>query len=326
MIFVRRDEAIDIMKGIAIVFVIYGHSHFVPIVGEWIYTFHMPLFFFLSGCLFKPEYAVVRNLKKLLLPYVSFVVIMCVVTLLVSYILAVINHLDVTQIICDKLLFFKRNFFEAILGNEMSFFFKTLWFLPVLFFVEYLYFILQDKFYKNISLICLSFLLISVYLFYHKINLPYFLDTILLTLPYYHCGRIFYLHKNKFDNLNIVYLFISVLIPIIAILVLRYRVDYKYNIVPWYNHIFSMMTIISAYLLFSRIHTRVRQIMVLGQYSIYYFGLHRTFFLLFLPLLNKFEINMYVQSVILCIITILTIYLLIEALGKRKKWLLLDFH
>ena len=52
----KRDSTIDIMKGIGIILVILGHAiqnNYVPL-NKVILSFHMPLFFFVSGMLFKP--------------------------------------------------------------------------------------------------------------------------------------------------------------------------------------------------------------------------------------------------------------------------------
>jgi len=40
---------IDIAKGIAIILMVVGHSSLPGVVGHWIFAFHMPLFFILSG-------------------------------------------------------------------------------------------------------------------------------------------------------------------------------------------------------------------------------------------------------------------------------------
>lgn len=45
---------VDILKGIAILLIVYGHiiPGTVPFVTDWASTFHIPLFFFVSGLLF----------------------------------------------------------------------------------------------------------------------------------------------------------------------------------------------------------------------------------------------------------------------------------
>lgn len=52
----KRIEAIDIAKGIGIFFVVIGHFiNMSSYPGRVIYSFHMPLFFFLSGICFNEK-------------------------------------------------------------------------------------------------------------------------------------------------------------------------------------------------------------------------------------------------------------------------------
>lgn len=84
----KRLDWIDIAKGIGIILVVLGHT-LVPQVREtgfagflwiFIYNFHMPLFFFLSGYLFEkglPHYTnkgkfILGKLQYLMLPYLIF--------------------------------------------------------------------------------------------------------------------------------------------------------------------------------------------------------------------------------------------------------------
>lgn len=50
----ERDAAVDVAKGFGISFVVAGHCG-VSILGINVYAFHMPLFFFISGYLFRPK-------------------------------------------------------------------------------------------------------------------------------------------------------------------------------------------------------------------------------------------------------------------------------
>lgn len=53
-----RVEYVDIAKGIGITLVVMGHNDFAlisPFAHKFIYSFHMPLFFFMSGMFFKPD-------------------------------------------------------------------------------------------------------------------------------------------------------------------------------------------------------------------------------------------------------------------------------
>ena len=66
-----RIELIDIAKAITIILVILGHTTGnleTPMYRRLIYSFHMPLFFFLAGMSIKPKAAeVIRRVEKLYL-------------------------------------------------------------------------------------------------------------------------------------------------------------------------------------------------------------------------------------------------------------------
>ena len=85
MIAMQRNQAIDIMKGIAILCVMVDHTYWAP---DWltaiIYSFHIPLFFIISGYFAKVSEDGVsfraylqKNCRQLLLPYAIAAVASC---------------------------------------------------------------------------------------------------------------------------------------------------------------------------------------------------------------------------------------------------------
>lgn len=85
----KRIEYIDLAKGFCIILVVFYHSCVVAGVGE--YPLHdatcimrMPLYFFLSGLFFKPyeNYRgfLIRKINKLLIPFLFFRIVSCVIT------------------------------------------------------------------------------------------------------------------------------------------------------------------------------------------------------------------------------------------------------
>jgi fucose 4-O-acetylase-like acetyltransferase len=72
----KRNKTIDCMKGLTIILMVIGHMHLNSYVDKYIYSFHMPLFFIVSGCLYKPGKLSLNYVKKkaqnLLLPYFAF--------------------------------------------------------------------------------------------------------------------------------------------------------------------------------------------------------------------------------------------------------------
>ncbi|NDW18228.1 hypothetical protein D0T53_04750 [Dysgonomonas sp. 216] len=113
---------IDLAKAFGIFLVVIGHLISTDnLVGRWIYSFHMPFFFFLSGLCFSNKYNftvfVKRKFKSLIIPYLYIGLIISVLYLFIYS-------------------------FEDILNNIRHHFFNygAMWFIPVLFFTEILFF------------------------------------------------------------------------------------------------------------------------------------------------------------------------------------------
>ena len=75
----KRFPEYDIAKGIGVILVAIGHSPGLPFGGLlWIHSFHVPLYFFISGLFVKDQDSVPfftslkKNIKGLLLPYFIF--------------------------------------------------------------------------------------------------------------------------------------------------------------------------------------------------------------------------------------------------------------
>ena len=68
----KRDQTFDILKGLLILFVIAGHSHFSFDVEHFFASFHMPAFFFISGYFYKArplKQELSTDFKRLIVPY-----------------------------------------------------------------------------------------------------------------------------------------------------------------------------------------------------------------------------------------------------------------
>ena len=76
----KRNDIVDIAKGIGIFLMVIGHTGIPLPLRIWIYSFHMPLFFFISGFFYKRDkYGigsfVKARCKTLVIPYFIFLVI-----------------------------------------------------------------------------------------------------------------------------------------------------------------------------------------------------------------------------------------------------------
>lgn len=85
----ERMEYIDIAKGIGILLVIAGHlfAYRGPI-SRWIFSFHMPLFFILSGICYKMDSTILveylkKKCKQLLIPFCYLYAIGLAVSLII---------------------------------------------------------------------------------------------------------------------------------------------------------------------------------------------------------------------------------------------------
>lgn len=106
----KRENWIDVLKGVGIIFVIIGHVSLSSEFSRWIYTFHMPLFFILSGFLWSrsseritiKEFCV-KRIKSILWPYVFFRILLIIYWCIVE---SHFRHLDIGPIWFLIVLFF----------------------------------------------------------------------------------------------------------------------------------------------------------------------------------------------------------------------------
>lgn len=178
----NRIAWIDACKGIGIFLVIIGHTTLVNAPRLHIYSFHMPLFFFLSGFLFSSkgnfkEFLLIK-VRSLLVPYFAFAIISL---FLFSHYLEQpieLNHF------LKSTLESKRNF---IYYND------PLWFLTSLFLIEILFYFIV-KFVRNKFAMLLVVFVVG-FLSFAKLGatngtniLPWSLDQSLYYLVYFGIG------------------------------------------------------------------------------------------------------------------------------------------
>ncbi|SMC26519.1 Fucose 4-O-acetylase [Andreprevotia lacus DSM 23236] len=88
-----RNAQFDLMLAIGIIFVLMGHSHQPAFLFYPAYSFHMGLFFFISGYFFKPQSTLAgkwqflrRKAQTQLLPYYALLLLFGVITLLLRHV------------------------------------------------------------------------------------------------------------------------------------------------------------------------------------------------------------------------------------------------
>ena len=87
----KRIDWVDYARGVGIILMVFGHSGFPIQVQKFIWSFHMPLFFFLSGMMYNSlKYSRIKELikrvvKTLIIPYVFFSIIVVLGYILLNY-------------------------------------------------------------------------------------------------------------------------------------------------------------------------------------------------------------------------------------------------
>lgn len=77
----QRDKTLDIAKGICIILMVIGHSGCPTYLHDFIYMFHMPCFFFISGWLLNDRYitdlktGLIQKAKGSYYPFVKWTLI-----------------------------------------------------------------------------------------------------------------------------------------------------------------------------------------------------------------------------------------------------------
>ena len=269
-----RIEWIDISKGMGIFFVMLGHCYLDTKYTFWFISFHMALFFFLSGYTFRIKESYFQFLNKkirtLLVPYLFFVI----VTMLCNGLLAIMhgNNYDVIGI--AKLYLIQNRY-------------TLLWFLTclflaeqVMFFLEKIYLRLGSKKEYWVITGCIIFILFYLYRIRIGIDLPWNADLVLIGVAFMNFGK--YICETKMlEKVQIKASLLGSSLLILCICFSRYNY-YHYGKVDWYSNQFGniWLYLVSAFsgvfatiFLASRVKCRI--LSVIGRNSLIFYGLHR---------------------------------------------------
>jgi|GEM_PF-144327 len=193
-----RLHWIDALKGIGIILVVFAH-HSLPIaLDTYIFSFHMPLFFFISGFLFDfGKYAesaagfVKGRFRSLIVPYFFFALLTC----LFYFLLDTGFQPGVTNI-----EFFENSALSGIysilyaLGPLVSYN-PPLWFLSCLFVTELLFYGFAKKYYgepgKLVLWLTAAGIVGYLYSVYVPFRLPWNADVALAAVVFYGAGNLF---------------------------------------------------------------------------------------------------------------------------------------
>ena len=206
---IKRETWADKAKFIGIVLMLLGHNALAnKAVFDFIYSFHMPLFFILSGYFANNKKEplkdyVLKNIKGLLLPYVFFYILTLPFGYFVIYAHPYNHPYDGwIDFICKPLigLFTVETTPFAFHTNGPSWFFVALFWVKLIFYIS-----------KKYNCSCWSLVLTSVISLcllggvkILDINLYARIDAALLAYPLYVFGYIFHKYVSYIDHIQII--------------------------------------------------------------------------------------------------------------------------
>lgn len=198
----KRIQWVDIAKAIGIFMIVLGHTVDEGPVKQYVYSFHIPLFFFLSGATFrvkgKPFGAFIKDkARALLVPYAVFA--------LVSQLVYVLMQAVASGVMQGGRSFSMRDaWLGLLLGNAEAN--RGLWFLPCLFLMSILLYPIIRQMEENpargrwIALAAAAASAAYTFLdgtLFEIGNLPWKLDAALKLLGFALAGRVFLRRVNE---------------------------------------------------------------------------------------------------------------------------------
>lgn len=183
----QRVEYLDYVRGMAILLVVLGHMYNVEDpIRILIYSFHMPLFFIISGFFAKNDIGLLELIKKkfkvLMIPYFAF----GGVIMLIMY---ATNGFD------EEFAIYIRHFITGV-GRD------ALWFLVCLFLIEIIFNIVMKLKYSALQYITfISLFIIGLYgeKIHHDVMIGITLFRVFVGLGFYALGYYIYKYINKIN-------------------------------------------------------------------------------------------------------------------------------
>lgn len=257
-----RFDWVDVLKFLGIFAIYLGH--YGDASGKFykfVFMYHVPLFFFISGFFAKKdkhktikEY-IIKKFKQLLIPYYFF-------ALISSISFSIANNLGGKETLNMIIKYFGgiRNTLDA----------GSLWFIPCIFIVSLIYFLLTKIFNNKYIIIIVSitlFIITQIVLPNNPIIKPSWfmnIDSAMYYIIYYCIGDIVFdkISKIQFRDLNLknklLFIIISMIISIITIIIyfkgagtLYSIISDKFSILTQFVLFYSIYNVIIAFIIIS---------------------------------------------------------------------------
>ena len=310
---IDRDRKIEvkymtIAKALGIIAVVVGHSG--SPITDFIYQWHMALFFFISGYFYKdfytknPKVFIIKRIKSLYFPYIQY-------GILFLFLHNILFRLNIYSNKAGSLVKFSHLYTkDEFLQNLLSTFaFGTkeqllgvFWFLVSLFTVNMLFLIVNiflEKVYQQNKIvkeqlrfyIILAFFIIGNLSTFFKIHFPRNIDTSLVAISIYYFGYLYHKYEEKIP-MNLHYSVIAFVMLLLNSLYGDIRLGVNSFLCPTYFLINSIMGIYIILFTSKYIAVKVKPVIILeyiGRNTLVIISLH---FLCF-KLINLIQVIYY---------------------------------
>lgn len=238
----KRIEWLDFAKGLGMLFIMIGHAKPQSILSIELYTFHVPLFFFLSGYIF--NYKKYNSIKLLYDNKVRTLIIPYFVFSSISYIYFIFdyasNHNYTFNIISSNILI-------PLIRIITAYGCGPLWFIACLIVCEFIFLIILRYSLNEKRLCALLFICSAIGYLYARIIdilLPWAIDTAFSAIVFYGLGYLFNKHIESIQN------FISWKIASVALLVNVASGYFNLKYIPFIGHVDMIFNSYGNYFLF----------------------------------------------------------------------------
>ena len=291
----KRNIEIDMLRGIGILAMVAGHVYFGMYFDKFIHAFHMPLFFIISGFLYKKQdqslYGALKEVgkkaKRLLIPYVFFSIIAIIVWLLLDR----PAGKDITKGLVSVIFVNTENF--PVSG--------ALWFLTAMFFTYVFVLILDSLKYKWLRYVLLSFMVIlgSIWKIIFNFRLPWGIDVALVAIFFFEIGSII---RRRMKLLELRWFVCAMIFVVAAVLSMINRYvnmrTLTYAIIPLslFNAVALTVTLWNFCKWFKKCENKIvsfiiKELAFIGKYSMVYLCLNQIVIKLLMNIETLFPSN-----------------------------------
>lgn len=176
----ERLSWLDVLRGLGIILVAIGHIYSNKTVFNWLYSFHMPLFFFAAGWVYKQKPILAdikRRIQTIVVPYFAF------------GLLGLVYWQLIERQFRSSDMSFLSSFFGLLSGQYDYLDFNVhLWFLPCFFVTVIFYNVLVNLGGKKLAWI-VSTIMSAAFVFIPLPGLPWGIDRVFKYIGFYAVGH-----------------------------------------------------------------------------------------------------------------------------------------